>query len=89
MHDQHCSWVSGTKLQRQALWAKIITPGWQLPHLHITLSGIDVIKEGLDCHPFDGNPALEGEEEEGISVALSFVTKVLSHVPLAPAPERA
>ena len=88
MHDQHCSRVSGTKLQRQALWAKIITPGWQLPHLHITLSGIDVIKERLNCHPFDGNPALE-VEEEGISVALSSITKVLSHVPLASAPERA
>lgn len=86
MHDQHCSWVSGTKLQRQALWTKTTTPGWQLPHLHIALGGIDMIKEGLDCHPFDGNPALE---EEGISVVLSSVTKVLSHVPLAPALERA
>lgn len=48
-----------------------------------------MIKEGLNCHPFDGNPALEVEEKEGISVALSSITKVLSHVPLAPAPERA
>lgn len=55
-------------------------------HLHITLSGIDVIKKGLDCHPFDGNPALE-VVETGVSMALSSVTKVVSHAPLVPALE--
>lgn len=47
-------------------------------HLHITLCGIDVIKKGLNCHPFDGNPALEGGNE-GISMVLSSVTMVVSH----------
>lgn len=42
-------------------------PERQLPHLHITLGGIDMIEKGLDCHPFDRNPALE-VVEEGISI---------------------
>lgn len=56
------------------------TSGWQLPYLHITLSGVDVIKKGLNCHPLDGNPALE-VVEESISAALSSVTKGLNYDP--------
>lgn len=67
------------KLQRPS-WPNLPTPGWQRPHLHIALSGIDVIKKGLNCHPFDGNPALE-VVNEGISMAVSSVTKAVSYGP--------
>lgn len=50
------------------------------PHLHITLSSIDVIEEGFNGHPLDGNPALE-VVNEGISMAPSSVTKVVSYGP--------
>lgn len=40
-------------------------PGKAHPHSHITLRGVDMIKQGLNCHPFDWNPALKRERKEG------------------------